>query len=103
CCYSSIRLPPYFPTRRSSDLQCIQALGQTDITDVGNLQAIRRTFHPRQTFKPAELDPVTYQQRGRSFSTNLLDIRQLGAIRHRRSEEHTSELQSRENLVCRLL
>src|SRR5690606_41566652 len=24
-------------------------------------------------------------------------------IRHRRSEEHTSELQSRENLVCRLL
>src|SRR5690606_41761382 len=26
-----------------------------------------------------------------------------GAIRLRRSEEHTSELQSRENLVCRLL
>src|SRR5690606_39280862 len=26
----------------------------------------------------------------------------LGAVRHR-SEEHTSELQSRENLVCRLL
>src|SRR5690606_20106293 len=25
------------------------------------------------------------------------------AIRHMRSEEHTSELQSRENLVCRLL
>src|SRR5690606_40024057 len=27
----------------------------------------------------------------------------LGARRARRSEEHTSELQSRENLVCRLL
>src|SRR5690606_41634124 len=26
-----------------------------------------------------------------------------GPERHRRSEEHTSELQSRENLVCRLL
>src|SRR5690606_40204931 len=25
------------------------------------------------------------------------------AVRHARSEEHTSELQSRENLVCRLL
>src|SRR5207302_9671171 len=29
------------------------------------------------------------------------DVRQLGEVR--RSEEHTSELQSRENLVCRLL
>src|SRR5690606_41942949 len=27
----------------------------------------------------------------------------LGAGAHQRSEEHTSELQSRENLVCRLL
>src|SRR5690606_24706279 len=38
----------------------------------------------------------------------LLDLRILGAGRkaislHNRSEEHTSELQSRENLVCRLL
>src|SRR5690606_41876190 len=32
------------------------------------------------------------------------DVRaQLLELRHRRSEEHTSELQSRENLVCRLL
>src|SRR5690606_41582976 len=28
--------------------------------------------------------------------------RRYGDIRHLRSEEHTSELQSRENLVCRL-
>src|SRR5690606_41876112 len=27
----------------------------------------------------------------------------VGSALHRRSEEHTSELQSRENLVCRLL
>src|SRR5690606_41301086 len=27
----------------------------------------------------------------------------LASVRHGRSEEHTSELQSRENLVCRLL
>src|SRR5436309_9241872 len=29
--------------------------------------------------------------------------RRLGVARRSRSEEHTSELQSRENLVCRLL
>src|SRR5690606_42085725 len=32
-----------------------------------------------------------------------LPIRGVEAAAHRRSEEHTSELQSRENLVCRLL
>src|SRR5690606_40994333 len=30
-------------------------------------------------------------------------VRSIGATADRRSEEHTSELQSRENLVCRLL
>src|SRR5690606_41560502 len=30
------------------------------------------------------------------------DRAELGAAEHVRSEEHTSELQSRENLVCRL-
>src|SRR5690606_40533728 len=34
--------------------------------------------------------------RGGIFTRNLL-------VMYRRSEEHTSELQSRENLVCRLL
>src|SRR5690606_42018584 len=32
-----------------------------------------------------------------------LEHRDGGGIERRRSEEHTSELQSRENLVCRLL
>src|SRR5690606_42119299 len=32
-----------------------------------------------------------------------LGVRALGVHRGARSEEHTSELQSRENLVCRLL
>src|SRR3712207_9054355 len=30
-------------------------------------------------------------------------LRRRGVLRHRRSEEHTSELQSRQYLVCRLL
>src|SRR5690606_40990617 len=33
----------------------------------------------------------------------LRDLGELGIVLARRSEEHTSELQSRENLVCRLL
>src|SRR3712207_7438856 len=32
-----------------------------------------------------------------------LDDRGIAAVRHLRSEEHTSELQSRQYLVCRLL
>src|SRR5690606_40890129 len=40
---------------------------------------------------------------GRGVSRDLVgEIRQV-ALGLRRSEEHTSELQSRENLVCRLL
>src|SRR5690606_39429703 len=46
----------------------------------------------RRRFPRGQLDPG----RGRRRSLP-------GAHRRRRSEEHTSELQSRENLVCRLL
>src|SRR5690606_41496615 len=38
-----------------------------------------------------------------SFNRNRLDDLELQKIYNARSEEHTSELQSRENLVCRLL
>src|SRR5690606_41999568 len=78
------RHPPSSPTRRSSDLS-----------------------------KGASLDPLHHEQvvpaeapvhpgRGdaalrRIVCAELLDVECL------RSEEHTSELQSRENLVCRLL
>src|SRR5690606_41417449 len=42
-----------------------------------------------------------YQQHGQQ--TVQQAGAQLGEVRDQRSEEHTSELQSRENLVCRLL
>src|SRR5690606_3344143 len=49
------------------------------------------------------LDPISYDERqagvGGSDMLNRFDIYQAES----RSEEHTSELQSRENLVCRLL
>src|SRR5690606_41430523 len=40
-------------------------------------------------------------QFGTAFATEYLTG--IGTVRYSRSEEHTSELQSRENLVCRLL
>src|SRR5690606_41142143 len=58
---------------------------------------------PRST-----LFPYTTLFRSHDLSVLLRDRIQVETVRHarragRRSEEHTSELQSRENLVCRLL
>src|SRR2546430_8567602 len=39
----------------------------------------------------------------RSIDLHAAASRALGLAHHRRSEEHTSELQSQSNLVCRLL
>src|SRR5204862_6149477 len=72
-CNRHLRAPPSFPTRRSSDL----GRGGRDDLDRGRTP---RTARPRPT-RPGADEP------------------------HRllRSEEHTSELQSRRDLVCRLL
>src|SRR5690606_39761753 len=79
-----------FPTRRSSDLLLMgrDVFSNADplvifnnrsfITDKGRYHSVTREFTPDEGVDV----PDDYQQR---------------------SEEHTSELQSRENLVCRLL
>src|SRR5687768_17925202 len=72
-----IRRPPrstLFPTRRSSDLDA---------------RARRRAVDDEQELLPCPL--------------RQLDCRGDGTQVMRRSEEHTSELQSRLHLVCRLL
>src|SRR5690606_41827625 len=48
------------------------------------------------------LKPARFSQR-ESTTAPALNESQLKAMNRVRSEEHTSELQSRENLVCRLL
>src|SRR5436190_8993193 len=71
-----IRPPPrstLFPTRRSSDLD----------------RAARRALRPPAATRTARRD-----------DRHLSPARRAGA---RRSEEHTSELQSHSDLVCRLL
>src|SRR5207302_10598001 len=75
-----------FPTRRSSDLQQqVPRLAQRtrSLDGIDQLQ-VRQPSNP----------PAARFVRAQVFTTVPLG---------RRSEEHTSELQSRENLVCRLL
>src|SRR5207247_4516699 len=61
-------------------------------------EAVRQTIVDRQAVKDSRLalDPVEVQIRREFFRILVEDI-------ERRSEEHTSELQSRVDLVCRLL
>src|SRR5690606_41595213 len=65
-----------FPTRRSSDLLLDRVLGSPG---------------------------VVFGVLGAGILYHVIQSMTANAIRAGRSEEHTSELQSRENLVCRLL
>src|SRR5690606_41066827 len=73
---------PSFPTRRSSDLQSTWQTART-------------------------VEPVPYSQFEQALAEGRVAEVTVGETtitgRLKRSEEHTSELQSRENLVCRLL
>src|SRR5436309_6925677 len=65
----------------------------------------RSTLFPYTTLFRSEpfLDPPDILFRERGFPRrNLIQVRPRDRVMAR-SEEHTSELQSRENLVCRLL
>src|SRR5690606_40097105 len=98
-CFSvwGLRLPlvlPSFPTRRSSDLQLRLLEGD------GALAGLRNV-----------IEHLVVERGGRGGGAECQEhLLPAGADRHQverllvdRSEEHTSELQSRENLVCRLL
>src|SRR5690606_40177807 len=98
CCYrqtsSFSHSLNFSPTRRSSDLGPPETTETTNGFGAGGRGSVRsgdvrthRRLHPRGC-------------RGRRGSRRDRRGRRL---RPPRSEEHTSELQSRENLVCRLL
>src|SRR5690349_22304292 len=81
CSYRDLH---YFPTRRSSDL-CVGLAGEDRApTTIGMADAHRR-------LSGVDTDSVDVD----AGQTTM-------RVRHR-SEEHTSELQSRRDLVCRLL
>src|SRR5690606_42092592 len=86
-CHCEHRDLHYFPTRRSSDHRCNQGYAQGDVVarhdHLGSFWQFTGTGYVGGA--EVELRTVAFE---------------VGRVR---SEEHTSELQSRENLVCRLL
>src|SRR5690606_40415881 len=89
------------PTRRSSDLGTIDATGGTDRDRITMYTALYHALLHPNTFQDVDGSYIGYDgelrqvEEGRDFYVNFSGWD--------RSEEHTSELQSRENLVCRLL
>src|SRR5690606_41842553 len=90
------RHPPPFPTRRSSDLSAsatspgVSSLSETTSSSTcGSLNMMANKIN-------------TTPAMAAGISQNWVQLTP-SSVREARSEEHTSELQSRENLVCRLL
>src|SRR5690606_41250111 len=81
-----------FPTRRSSDLWAITS---------SNLPDICRPV--LSSTVPSSLEPISFSSPFSPPLRRAMVFANSSRTWFRRSEEHTSELQSRENLVCRLL
>src|SRR5690625_5900606 len=73
----------------NSNSRTIRRKPDTDHPTTIRIQLISRTQIPRRCFN--------------RLLTNLLFIPNTKPLTHERSEEHTSELQSRSHLVCHLL
>src|SRR5204862_3992383 len=102
-CRASPRIFPSFPTRRSSDL--LRARCHESRQPISRLMT-------RASVLPAagcSTGLVTYRSPVLGVACPLREIRASITTlsncesRRERSEEHTSELQSRRDLVCRLL
>src|SRR5690606_40784074 len=91
-----------FPTRRSSDLDELLSQGSEEFRwqpPEDEWHSITLNYTSGTTGDPKG---VVYHHRG-AYLNALSNVIGLGLPSGSRSEEHTSELQSRENLVCRLL
>src|SRR5207249_11257560 len=95
-----IRAFPSFPTRRSSDL---------DLAQIGSLKVISRTSSMQYKQSKKSLPEIARELNVDGIVEGTVqrsgDRVRITAqlIQVQRSEEHTSELQSRFDLVCRLL
>src|SRR5690606_41164005 len=90
-----------FPTRRSSDLNFGQFLLRRDVITEVEYQWARRLQEQEGVRQGEALVKIGVLSRRALYRLLRAQIRQK--IVNARSEEHTSELQSRGNLVCRLL
>src|SRR5690606_42136922 len=92
-----------FPTRRSSDLQVLDGLGGNEVFACIRVDDGREGF--QYGFR-CDHGVLSAKIKRYSIKCSHLSTNQKIAFDytdpHDRSEEHTSELQSRENLVCRL-
>src|SRR5207302_8708650 len=95
-CYRTPRALPSFPTRRSSDLRFTPAIPPPFDMMNGRIAATSISIPNAQPGVPAAGVFLA------GASKRALPVWPV-ADPKARSEEHTSELQSRENLVCRLL
>src|SRR5690606_41172598 len=95
------RHPPLFPTRRSSDLAALAGALEPTLPDL-NLEIIARWLGVEVTARHTAIGDCLTAARAFAMLFERLRIRGVRTLGER-SEEHTSELQSRENLVCRLL
>src|SRR5690606_41873236 len=100
CGYVVILAIPSFPTRRSSDLVFGHRRSDRRPGFCGYSRRQLRGFQTRRGQRPPDLrgSGVVRGAGGARGRDRVGDRR--GEVR---SEEHTSELQSREKLVCRLL
>src|SRR5690606_40132550 len=102
-CHSAPLVLPPFPTRRSSDLQgrnlLAGLLGRLDAERLGYFPPL--LLHGQQSQGCLLFGASGLASHG-SDGRLRLRFGDLGSADEGRSEEHTSELQSRENLVCRL-
>src|SRR5206468_10593051 len=90
---------PSFPTRRSSDLSkdAYECRGRRHVVLVRIQRIGNGSLRRLQYFVAVDGRDLGGRQRG------TLATGRVYRARRRRSEEHTSELQSRSDLVCRLL
>src|SRR5690606_41024651 len=94
-----ISVPPSFPTRRSSDLPAFCLSTTVAMRFMTSMTWFLSTM-PWCSQLAMCCDEIRQVARSSISPTSLMS----GTLEQpTRSEEHTSELQSRENLVCRLL
>src|SRR5204863_2173140 len=87
-----------FPTRRSSDLVALKSQGEHLVLAPGGTREALRPFWKRQHVDFGRRRG--YLRLARAHDMPIIPVVASGVDR---SEEHTSELQSRRDLVCRLL
>src|SRR5690606_40822314 len=96
-CRAAHRGLPSFPTRRSSDLK--RLLGPRGCAEPGAFLASQVLHRLCHTPGGSQMAQGPRPEHGPLTGVRVVELAGIGP----RSEEHTSELQSRENLVCRLL